>query len=119
MDHPEGRSARRVLGAQLLTALGLAVAAMPLGVPVARSVLLGSGICLAATAVFALVLFGPYRASRLGRLAGRCYVAEVAKLGVALGLFALVFAVLEGVNVPALLAAYLVVQILPTVFASP
>lgn len=46
------------------------------------------------------------------------YGAEVIKLSLVLGLFAVAYAAVEGLSVPALLAAYLAVQVLPAVFAS-
>ena len=82
------------------------------------SVLIGAVVCLLANSIFALWVFRRYRAQELGSLLMRFYGAEIIKLALILGLFAAAFVSIEGLNVPALLVAYLAVQVLPAVFAS-
>lgn len=118
MQLPDVALMRRVLGYQLVTTLLLAALALPFGSSVALSVLIGAGVCLAANAAFAFWVFRDYRAQEPGALVGRFYGAEIAKLGLIFGLFAVVFATIGGLNLPALLFAYLAAQILPTVLAS-
>lgn len=104
------------MGQALLT-LTLTVAAVPFGAHVALSVLIGAASCLLATAVFAFWVFRRYRAQRPEALVMRFYGAEIAKLALVLGLFAIAFATVDGLVLPLLLAAYFVVQLLPTVLA--
>jgi ATP synthase protein I len=85
---------------------------------VALSALIGGGVCLAANAFVAFWVFRRYRAQDPGLLVMRFYGAEVAKIALILGLFAVAFVTIESLNVPALLSAYLVVQVLPAFFAS-
>jgi ATP synthase protein I len=117
MQQSEALQAKRVLIAQLALTLALTAAAAPFGAQIALSALIGAGTCLLASAVFAFWVFRRYRAQRPDALVIRFYGAEVAKLAVALGLFALAFATVGGLNLPVLLAAYFVVQVLPAVFA--
>jgi len=117
MHQPDALQAKRILIAQLALTLVLTGAAAPFGVSIAVSVLIGSAVCLLATAVFAFWVFRSYKAQRPDVLLMRFYGAEIAKLGVALGSLAVAFAAIEGLNLPALLAAYFTVQVLPAVFA--
>ena len=48
----------------------------------------------------------------------RFYGAEILKLSLILGLFAIAFTTIEGLHLPALLIAYFAVQVLPAIFAS-
>jgi ATP synthase protein I len=113
----EAQQPKRILIGQLALTLVLTAAAVPFGRPVAVSVLIGAGTCLLASAVFVLWVFRRYRAQRPDVLVLRFYGAEVVKLAVVLGLFALAFATVDGLNLPALVAAYLAVQVLPLVVA--
>jgi len=117
MHQPDELQAKRILIAQFVLTLFLSAAAVPFGVSVALSVLIGAVVCLLASAVFAFWVFRRYSAQRPDMLVMRFYGAEIAKLTLVLGLFALAFATVDRINLPALLAAYFVVQILPTVFA--
>ena len=118
MQQPDVLQAKRVLATQLGLTLILSAVALPFGGLVALSVLIGGGICLLANALFAFWVFRQYRAQEPGSLVLRFYGAEIFKLSLILGLFALAFATIEGLNLPALLAAYFAVQVLPAVFAS-
>lgn len=118
MHQPDVLQVKRVLIAQLFLTLGLTAVALPFDARVALSLLIGSAVCLLATAMFAFWVFRRYSAQRPEMLVMRFYGAEVVKLALVLGLFAIAFAMIDGLNVAALLAAYFVVQVLPTVFAS-
>ena len=117
MHQPDALQAKRVLIAQLALTLILTAVAAPFGASAAVSVLIGSGACLLATGVFAFWVFRRYQAQRPDVLLMRFYGAEVAKLAVVLGLFTAAFATIDDLILPALLAAYFAVQVLPAVFA--
>jgi ATP synthase protein I len=117
MYQPDAPQAKRILIGQSILTLVLTAGALPFGSHVALSVLIGAGVCLSATAVFAFWVFRRYRAQRPDLLVMRFYGAEIAKLVLVLCLFAVAFAKVEGINLPAVLAAYFVVQVLPTVLA--
>ncbi|MEA3274340.1 MAG: ATP synthase subunit I [Pseudomonadota bacterium] len=118
MQQPDALGVKRVLAVQLAMTLILSAAALPFGASVALSVLIGAIVCLVANAVFALWVFRNYRAQQPGALLMRFYGAEIAKLMLILGLFAVAFTTIEGLNLPALLAAYFAVQVLPAIVAS-
>lgn len=82
------------------------------------SVLIGSGVCLLANGLFAASVFRQYRAQHPERLLLRMYRAEAAKLALIIGLFVVAFVTLDGLNIPALLAAYLVTQVASTLIAA-
>jgi ATP synthase protein I len=103
--------------AQVVLTLALPIVAVPFGAQIALSVLIGAAVCLLATAAFALSVFRRYRAQRPDKLLMRFYGAEVVKLALVLGLFAVAFTAVEDLNLPALLAAYFVVQVLPAILA--
>jgi ATP synthase protein I len=48
----------------------------------------------------------------------RIYGAEVLKIGLILGLFTVAFVTLDGLSLPALLGAYLALQVAPTLIAA-
>lgn len=114
LDAPQ---AKRILIGQVVLTLVLTAAALPFGTHIALSVLIGAAVCLLATAVFAFWVFRRYSAQRPDLLLMRFYGAEVAKLVLVLGLFAVAFLTVKEINLPVLLTAYFVVQVLPTVLA--
>jgi ATP synthase protein I len=118
MQQPDVLQAKRILIAQLALTLLLTAAALIFGTSVALSVLFGGAVCLLANTIFAFLIFRQYRAQDAGALVGRFYGAEVVKLSLILGLFAIAFATKAGINPPALLVAYFAVQVLPAVVAS-
>jgi ATP synthase protein I len=71
-----------------------------------------------ANSIFAYWVFRQYRAQEPGSIAMRFYGAEIVKLSLILGLFAVAFTTIEGLKMPALLIAYFAVQVLPAVYAS-
>jgi ATP synthase protein I len=85
---------------------------------IALSVLIGAAVCTLANGVFAFGVFGRYRAAQPGQLVMRFYAAEVLKIVVILALFGAAIALIEGLNLPALLGSYFLVQVLPVLLAS-
>jgi ATP synthase protein I len=118
MQQPDVLLAKRILVTQLALTLVLTIVALIFGTSVALSVLLGAAVCLLANAIFAFLVFRQYRAQDPAVVVGRFYGAEVVKLSLILGLFAIAFATKAGINPPALLVAYFAVQVLPAVVAS-
>lgn len=109
---------RRLLLWQLgFAALALLVAS-PFGLMALASVGIGAGACLLANWLFAAWVFRRYRAQQPGDLVLRMYGGEVVKITLILALFAVAFATLEDLNLPALLGAYFAVQVLPALFAA-
>ncbi len=109
---------RRLLAWQIILAAAALTLAMLFGVTAVKSAAIGAGVCLLANWVFALRVFRQYRAQAPMELALRIYTAEIVKIGIILGLFALAFATLANLNLPALLGTYFAVQVLPALFAS-
>jgi len=115
MRQPDALQAKRVLVLQLIMTLLAALFGLLFGLSVALSVLVGAGVCLLANASFAFWVFRGYRAQEPGRLLVRFYAAEIGKILMILGLFAVSFVKIEGLHLPALLVAYLIVQVMPPV----
>lgn len=118
MQQSDARLVRRVLKIQAILGLGAVALTLPLGGPVALSVLIGAGGCLVANALFAASVFRGDRAQDPGRLVLRFYGAELAKIVVILTLFAVAWALIDGLSVPALLGAYVVTQMTSTLIAA-
>lgn len=97
----------------LLVALGASV----FGMNAAWSALLGGSIALSANAIFAWLLFGPYRAAEPGRLMARFYLAEVLKLLFAGLAFAVVFLWVRPLGVAALFMGFFMVQVVSPLLA--
>lgn len=117
MQQQDAQWAKGVLVVQLTLVPILTLAALPFGLRVALSVLIGATVCLVANSVFAVQIFRRYRAQDPQSLVVRFCGAELIKLSLALGLFLVAFVTVEGLNWPALLGAYFAVQILSAVFA--
>jgi len=118
MQQPNALQARRVLKTQSIFGLILTIVALPFGSPVAISVLIGAGTCWLANALLVVWVFRPYRAQTPGRLVLRFYSAEVVKITLILVLLGTAFAIYDELNMPALLGAYLLVQVIPTLIAA-
>jgi len=110
--------ARKILLFQFVTTLGLGAAAFVFGQDAAVSALIGGGICTLSNALFAVTVFGRYRAQWPELMVARFYSAEIKKIGLALLLFVVTFRFYPGLVIPALLGAYFIVQVLPMVLAS-
>jgi ATP synthase protein I len=118
MQQADTQLAKRLFKVQAALGVIAAVIALPFGGLVTLSVLVGAGVCLLANRLFALWVFRSYRAQQPQRLLLRIYGAEAAKLALIIGLFGLAFVAIDGLNIPALLAAYLVIQVASTLIAA-
>ena len=106
-----------ILVRQAVATLVVAVAGLFISAPVALSALLGGAIGTLANGAFAYWVFRRYRAQEPQALVMRFYGAELAKVGLTLVLFVLVFVYVAPLNLPALFGGYLVVQVLPALLA--
>lgn len=118
MQQPDAFQAKRVLQIQTILGLVLAACVLPFGDSVALSALVGAAICLLANTLLAAWVFRAYRAQDPERLLLRFYAAETAKIALVVSLFVVAFVTLDRLNVPALLGAYFVVQVIPTLIAA-
>jgi len=118
MQQPNALQARQILKIQSIFGLILTIIALPFGSPVAISVLIGAGTCWLANALLVVWVFRAYRAQAPARLVLRFYSAEVAKIALILALFGVAFAIYDELNIPALLGAYFLVQVIPTLIAA-
>ena len=118
MQPIDGLRAKKILVAQALTTLVLAAGGLAFGESVAVSVLFGAGGATLANAAFAYWVFKRYRAQEPELLVMRFYGAEVVKIGLVLALFSAAFLLIETINVPVLLGAYFLVQVVPVLLAS-
>jgi ATP synthase protein I len=118
MHQTDARQVKRVLVMQIGMTLVLTSLAFLFGSLIALSVLIGAAVCTLANGVFAFGVFGRYRAAQPGQLVMRFYAAEVLKIVVILALFGAAIALIEGLNLPALLGSYFLVQVLPVLLAS-
>jgi ATP synthase protein I len=109
---------KRLLVWQIALAVAAVLIALPFGSVVLFSASIGAGVCLLANWVFALRVFRRYRAQRPDELVMRMYGAEIIKIVLILALFAIAFATVQDLNLPALLGTYFAVQVLPALFAS-
>ncbi|MBK1643084.1 F0F1 ATP synthase assembly protein I [Thiocapsa imhoffii] len=118
MQHSDVRQAKRVLTYQTILGMVAVAFALPFGASVVLSVVIGAGACILANALFATLVFRGYRAQEPGRLVMRIYGAELAKLGLILGAFTIAFMTLDDLSLPALLGAYLAIQVIPPLIAA-
>jgi ATP synthase protein I len=118
MQQPNALQAKQILKIQSIFGLILTIIALPFGSPVAISVLIGAGTCWLANALLVVWVFRAYSAQAPERLVLRFYSAEVAKIALILGLFGVAFAIYDELNIPALLGAYFLVQVIPTLIAA-
>jgi len=112
------RLAKRVLILQAILTLMAGLTATAFGVMPALSVLIGGLACLVANAAVVLWVFRDYQAPEPGQLLRRFYVAEVLKVLLSVGSFAIAVLTIEGLNLPALLGGYFLVQVLAPIIAA-
>jgi len=93
------------------------VAGMAFGKVAALSAFLGGGIALGASALFAFLVFAPYRAQQPGVLVTRFYIAEVGKLLLVACAFAVLFIWLRPLNAAALFVSFFLVQVVSPLLA--
>jgi F0F1-type ATP synthase assembly protein I len=108
----------RPILAQFGLTLGLAAALLPWGPVPAYSALIGGAVAASANALFALGVFGRYRAPQLAALAGRLVLAELLKLGYTGALFLAAIIAVRPLSPVALFLAFLAVHLVPAVMAA-
>ena len=118
MQQPDVLQAKRVLIIQIVATLALAGVGLLISRAVGLSAFIGAGCATLANMLFAFWIFGRYRAQEPGTLLLRFYGAEIAKIFLVLAMFTAAFALVEGLNIPALLGAYFAIQVFPALFAS-
>ena len=116
-DERQAQVAGRIVLAQFILTLAFTAGALAFAQTTALSILIGGGACTLATSLFAASVFGPYEARRPQALVGRIIGAEIGKLLLVIGIFVFAFARVDDLNVPAMLAAYFAVQVLPAIIA--
>ena len=117
MDERQALIAWRIVLVQCLLTLAFAAGGLVFTQGIALSILIGGGACTLATSLFAASVFGPYEARRPQVLVGRIIGAEIGKLILVIGIFVFAFTRVDDLDVPAMLAAYFAVQVLPAIIA--
>jgi ATP synthase protein I len=106
----ERRAALRVVARQAMVALTLAVLMAPWGLGAAGSVVVGGAVGTVATSVFAWALFRNPEGTSPARVAWSFYLGQALKVGLTIGLLAVVFR--SRVPAPwAVLAGYLATHV--------
>jgi len=98
--------------------LVIAGSAALLGWRIARDVLIGGSVATLGSVVFALWVFGAYRAREPSRLVMRFYGGELVKILMVATVFGLAVVWLEDINPMAVFGAFLIVQVLPSLLAN-
>jgi ATP synthase protein I len=119
MQNLDVRRATRILLIQVVLTLLLAGAATLYDQVAGLSALLGGAITTVATGLFAVVVFGRYRAQEAGKLVFRFYGAELLKLAFVVLMFAATFVWVgpAALNLVTLFGAFFLVQVLPPLLA--
>ncbi len=112
------RRAKRIIVAQAVTSLLIAAVGFAFGVWTAIAALLGGAIATIGNALFALWVFGRYRADDPGKLTGQFYGGEFLKLGFIAITFAVVILWLKPFSPVAFFGAFLIVQVVPPMLAN-
>ena len=116
MQQPGVLQAKLLLQSQIT--FGFAVSFIALFSNYAIAVAVGSGTCCIANALLAALIFRDYRAQEIPRLMRRFYQGEILKIAVILSLFALARLTFDNLNIPVMLGAYFITQIIPTLIAA-
>mgnify|MGYP001554515958 CR=1 FL=1 len=111
------RRAHRVLIGQVIATVIVTLIGLIFGIWTGLSALFGGTAATLGNALFALLVFGPYRAQEPGSLVYRFYGAELLKLLLVALVFWAVFIWFKPVSVVALFGSFLAVQMLPTMLA--
>jgi len=119
MHKLDAHRAKRILVAQLLTLVVVALVALLIDLPTARDAFIGGAAAALGSAVFAVWVFGRYSAQEPGQMVARFYGGELIKIIVIVVVFA---AAMKGLgndlNPVAMFGAFLVVQVLPPLLAN-
>ena len=118
MQGLDAQRARRILIAQVIVTLVVALAALLFGYREGLFALIGGIIATSANALFAYWVFGRYRAAEPGKLAAQFYGAELLKLAFIALAFAVVIIGSDPLSPLALFGAFFVVQVLPPLLAN-
>jgi len=118
MHNLDARRAVRLVLAQVLTSMVIALLASIFGWQTGRDVLIGGSAAWLGNAILALWVFGPYRAKDPNRIVARFYGGEVIKIFTVVLVFAAAIKGLPDLNPVAFFCAFLVVQVLPPLLAN-
>jgi len=117
MQPLDRRRAGGLLLVQAVLLLLVTLMAWFFGHTAALSAFLGGGAALGANALFAWLVFAPYRAQQPGAMLTRFYAAETGKLIVVGLCFAAIFIWLRPLNAAALFVSFFLVQVVSPVLA--
>ena len=117
MRQLDQRRAGLILVLQVVVTLITAIGALAADGNAAFSALVGGLIATLGNALFALWVFGPYRAQEPGNMLTRFYGAELLKVALIVLLFAVTFIWVKPLNVVALFVAFFLVQVLSPLLA--
>lgn len=109
--------AKRILLIQSMVALLAALVAVAIDLTAGISAFIGGATVTISNGLFALLVFGRYRAQEADKLVFRFYGAELIKLGAIVAIFAMVFLWVKPLNLLALFGAFFLVQVLPPLLA--
>lgn len=118
MHNLDARRAKRLLLTQLIVLLLISALAGVLGISHLRDAFIGGLAALAGNAVFALWVFGRYRAQQPGRIVANLYGGEVIKILVVVAIFAAAMYGLPDIHPLTFFSAFLMVQVLPPLLAN-
>jgi len=118
MQRSEARRLKQIMVVQAVLASVLGLMALAIGLAAAMSAAIGGGASLTANFLGALWAFRDYTAREPERILMRFYGAEVVKISVMIAILATALATLDGLNVPILLGAFFVVQVVTPLVAA-
>lgn len=113
MQLTDKSQAWRVVLAQLAASFLIALAVLAFGSRYGVSALAGGTTAALGNALFAIVVFGRYRAQQPGQLVARFYGAELAKLIIIALCFTAAMLWLKPISILALLGTFLAVSLVP------
>ncbi|MBK1693523.1 F0F1 ATP synthase assembly protein I [Chromatium weissei] len=116
MQHSGVFQAKLLLQTQIV--FGFVVSFIALFSSDAIAVAVGSGVCCIANTLLAALIFRNYRAQEIPHLTRRFYQGEILKIAVVLSLFTLAWLTFDNLNIPVMLGAYFITQIIPTLIAA-
>ena len=118
MQGLDARRAKRILIAQAVATLVVALVGLVFGPREALFALIGGIIATTANGLFAYWVFGRYRAAEAGRLVSQFYGGELLKLAFIAAAFAIAIIWSDPLSPLALFGAFFVVQVLPPLLAN-
>jgi F0F1-type ATP synthase assembly protein I len=118
LRNPDVSRARKIIVAQAIATLLIALASSPFGIWTGFVALLGGATATVANALFAFWVFGRYRASEPGRLTGQIYGGEFLKLGFIVAAFAIAVVWLQPFRPLAFFGSFFLVHVVPPILAS-